>query len=290
MFEPLEAEIVFGHYVQGFSSNFLDVFFQTITWLGNPVFWIFLAALLYWAGEEKKGFFLSLNVLIASAAVGFLKIITGRIRPSSQEFRVLDEFIESKYSLPSGHATTIASIFGYLWEKTNRYAKTGFLILALIVMTSRVYLGVHYLGDVLVGALFGFLIGRLVHVAEQKYEKIKFSQKVIIEEAGLATIVLASLLISLVLREFSLAMLMLGFFAGMFGFKMLEFDQAKAHGKKLFAKIFAGTLTLGLFWIFAGQRFFEAEVLFTIGLWMTLFFPLIWERLAEKKSTTPKQA
>ncbi len=62
------------------------------------------------------------------------------------------------WSFPSGHATTAfagAVALSYLWRR----AAPLFFLLAAAIAFSRVYVGVHYPGDVLAGAALGSLVG-----------------------------------------------------------------------------------------------------------------------------------
>jgi len=280
MFEPLEFEIWFSTFVQGFSGASLDSFFLVLTWLGNPVIWIALAAFLYWKGDEKKSFFLAITILFASALVGILKPVLGRLRPNNEEFRVIVHEIDSIYGLPSGHATTIAGIFGYYLEKFKKNAKIIGLAIVLLVLLSRIYLGAHFLGDVALGGLFGFFIGRLVHALEKGYSKIKFNQKKLLEEIGLGTAIAFALIISLGLRQLELGMVFLGFFAGAFAFKLLNLDSARLSGQKLWAKQLYGFAGLGMIVLAGVVLNLLAEFLFLGGLWITLIYPVIYEKSA----------
>ena len=80
------------------------------------------------------------------------------------------QHIES-YSFPSGHATEafvgaiiIGKKYGHLWL---------FILLALVISFSRVYIGVHYPGDVLAGALLGVGITMIVLHFEENILKLK---------------------------------------------------------------------------------------------------------------------
>jgi len=282
MFEPLEAEIVFSHFVQNFSNASLDSFFLVITQLGNPALWIVLSAFLYWKGDEKKSFFITSVILFSSALVGILKPAIGRLRPSSEEFRVLVQESFSFYALPSGHATTIAGIFGFYWEKFKKNARVIGLLVVFLVLLSRIYLGAHYLGDVLIGGLFGFLIGRLVHYLEQRYVKLKFNQKKILKEIGLITVIVLAIIVALLFRSFELSSGLLGYFAGVFAFKLMNMDSRRLTGKPLWVKEIFGFAGLGIIGFFAFTLNLIAELLFVGGLWITLIFPILYERVLNK--------
>ena len=288
MFEALAPEIAFSLFVQSFSSASLDAFFSVITQLGNPALWVAVSAALYWKGEEKKSFFLAAAVLFSAALVGILKPVLGRLRPPDETFRVLAAETDSMYSLPSGHAATIASVFGYAWEKVKPKARIAGLAIVLLALLSRVYLGAHYIGDVAVGALFGFLIGWLVHVLEQKFTQIKIGQKKMLEEAGLIVAVALSITVSFALRSLALASGLFGFFAGIFGFKLLDMDSSKLSGKKLFLKEIIGFAGLGLI-IFAAQlEAIEPEAYFLAGAWISFIYPLLYEKFLHKTVSRAK--
>ncbi len=108
-------------------------------------------------------------MLIALYSALTLSSMIGRARPFMIESGVL-RWIPSPLSLhafPSAHASAaFALAFAILW--TKRRAAIGPLILASLVAFGRVATGVHYLTDVLGGALVGFLaviIVRLLHAA-----------------------------------------------------------------------------------------------------------------------------
>lgn len=77
---------------------------------------------------------------------------------------------ESSAGFPSGHA---ASGFACAYLLTRSYGKIGALayIPATLIALSRVYVGVHYLTDVLAGMALGTLVGAGVWAAERLYRR-----------------------------------------------------------------------------------------------------------------------
>ena len=63
--------------------------------------------------------------------------------------------------MPSNHASnvfTLTVVLSYFYGKT----KLPLYLLATFISFSRVYVGVHYPGDVIAGGLFGYCIGWLI--------------------------------------------------------------------------------------------------------------------------------
>lgn len=81
----------------------------------------------------------------------------------------------NSFGFVSSHAANAFALVTFFWL---RYRKTKvnlvsvcLLIWAVAVCYSRVYLGKHYPGDVVCGALFGMLVGWLVWFMMKKFEK-----------------------------------------------------------------------------------------------------------------------
>lgn len=95
-----------------------------------------------------------------------------RYRPShNEELKHLLHFYEvkpgeyyqgGKYGFVSSHAANffamIAFIFPFYKEKKN-WILVGLILIGILVAISRIYLGVHYFSDVLIGAALGILVG-----------------------------------------------------------------------------------------------------------------------------------
>ena len=98
--------------------------------------------------------------LFADYAYSLIKILIHRPRP-------LNHFAGAEsFSFPSGHATMSAVTFGILavlvshsmsrWSRSLVYAACGLVIIT--ISYSRVYLGVHWMTDVVGGMLFGMIL------------------------------------------------------------------------------------------------------------------------------------
>jgi undecaprenyl-diphosphatase len=100
-----------------------------------------------------------------------LKILVARPRPylTYEWVKVFGEqWRYSPYSFPSGHAMRCWATNLMLWksikykkERSKVGALIGLIVIAFLISISRVYLGVHYPSDVLIGSLIGIGIGFL---------------------------------------------------------------------------------------------------------------------------------
>ena len=109
------------------------------------------------SGGLKRASAFLFSVILMTLLVSFLKLSTGEPRP----FYIYPELAlgdASGFSFPSGHTATAMLLWGwvYFWLKqAGKSFLLGWGLIVTLVALSRVYLGVHYLGDVLVGALVG---------------------------------------------------------------------------------------------------------------------------------------
>jgi membrane-associated phospholipid phosphatase len=96
---------------------------------------------------------------VAALSVALIKEVTDRARPPVAEESLVPLVpIPESTSFPSGHAATAfaaATAVALLYPRL----RVPVLALAALVALSRVYLGVHYWSDVLVGSLLGVAIG-----------------------------------------------------------------------------------------------------------------------------------
>lgn len=146
--------------------------------------YVLIVALLIWRLGWKKGI---LIVLAAAATFGFcdqcanfVKELVGRVRPLNDEFMMANGLVvlegsSQSFGFFSGHAANsfgLASCtsFGLRLDKrwfpvSSKPAVWGKAYIwwiftwASLVTISRVFVGKHYLGDVLTGAAVGFAVG-----------------------------------------------------------------------------------------------------------------------------------
>jgi undecaprenyl-diphosphatase len=132
--------------------------------LGDGVFWYALMlALIAWHGREALPVVLHMTAagLLGTLVYKWLKGATERPRPyqACSSIYCLTAPLD-RFSFPSGH-TLHAVVFSAV--ATAYYPALGWLVwpFTLLVALSRLVLGLHYMSDVLVGALLGGAIAAL---------------------------------------------------------------------------------------------------------------------------------
>ena len=160
--------------IQQIRFGFLDKLMVFITRLGDEGYlWIAIAVImLFFKKTRKCGIMLGM-VLIAGLIVGNLglKNIIGRERPYVQNPDMLEKLLIpplSSYSCPSGHTMSSVECATVIFLFDKRYGIPAVIIAALIGF-SRMYLYVHFLTDVLLGALIGVALGILVYFIYKKF-------------------------------------------------------------------------------------------------------------------------
>ena len=167
LFDP-ELNIVIRESLSGSMVQFLEI----ITILGHGALLFAFAALLYWFYPDnvsrKRIFILALCVMTL-ALVGGLKGILQVPRP---ELAFAPENYPG-WSTPSAHAMGATAIYGGFATikddklKILRYLGVGLLI--FFIALSRVVIGVHYVGDVILGVILGILLVYLaIHIKRRR--------------------------------------------------------------------------------------------------------------------------
>lgn len=154
-------------------TEFWDPFWLAVSGIAM---WIPLYALLIFLIVRKLSgkqrwialFAVALNVVFTDqGSVQLFKEQFMRLRPCHVEdlvgqIRLVKGSCGGKYGFISSHASNtfgLAVLVGLLLKPHFRYLLPALLFWAALVSYSRVYLGVHYPGDILCGAVFGSLLG-----------------------------------------------------------------------------------------------------------------------------------
>lgn len=142
----------------------MDLFFKTITW-GGSLFVLLPLALVGALWFLGRGRFADAALLVCGLAgssllVHVLKLLFARPRPQAESLLVA---MPPDFSFPSAHTGQAFAFFvACALVLSRHYGHTGAILLwavclliAVLVGVSRVYLQVHFVSDVVFGALVG---------------------------------------------------------------------------------------------------------------------------------------
>src|SRR3989344_5722466 len=112
---------------------------------------VLISSYLLW--DKRKIVYLWAGISFTYVASIVLKLLVQRVRPLGSG--LTSTGLEA-FSFPSSHATVYFFIFAFMAGYYEKYEyRLAFLLLAVLVSLSRVYLGLHYLTDVIGGGLLG---------------------------------------------------------------------------------------------------------------------------------------
>jgi undecaprenyl-diphosphatase len=139
----------------------LTEFFTAITALGSVVVVGVLIAGLWIYRQRETAVLSALGVGIAGITTKSLKILIGRGRP--EDVQNLMMYGADSYAFPSGHTTLAFAMAIALAHTRDRAVERYYLYtLAVLVGISRIYLGAHYVSDVIAGAAIGIVASLVV--------------------------------------------------------------------------------------------------------------------------------
>lgn len=163
--------------INGMHNQVLDF---VMFWLSDKYIWIpFYALLLFLLIKNNKRQWwlvvLSLILLVTltdQISVKLFKDVFLRLRPCHEPLlegmvRTLNGHCGGSYGFVSSHAANtfgLAVFVGTVLRSKYRFLLPFLLIWAALISYSRVYLGVHYPGDVIAGGIVGALTGYLLYL------------------------------------------------------------------------------------------------------------------------------
>jgi undecaprenyl-diphosphatase len=172
-------------YLNGLGSITWDGFWMFITgkWNAIPMYAVLLFLIYKKLGVQHT----ILIVVLVAVMIGctdqlanlFKKVLFLRPRPCHNEFiiekmRLVKSYCGGQYGYFSAHAASsmaLALFLGKLLQPHIKYLYAFLIIWALLVGYSRIYIGVHYPGDVITGFFFGLIIAKLTLILETYFVK-----------------------------------------------------------------------------------------------------------------------
>lgn len=129
------------------------------TFLGTEQFYLLIAPAILWCLDAGLGLRMGLGLSISVLVNSILKITFHAPRPYWVSERVLALAAETSFGAPSAHAQNAVVVWGLLAAWIGKaWAWVAAALLMLMIGLSRIYLGVHFLSDVVLGWLVGALV------------------------------------------------------------------------------------------------------------------------------------
>jgi glycerophosphoryl diester phosphodiesterase len=267
-----------------------DGFFLFLSSLGGENFYLLLFPAIYWSFDRRLGARLAVLFLLTIWLNSLIKLLAGQPRPFQYDSRVqpLDEIETGGF--PSAHTqnTTVIWLYlalryrqGWLWALA--------LLLLILVPLSRLYLGLHFVTDLLGGFVLGLASLALFGWVQPPFERWLGQQSLAIQ---LGVGVVPALILPLLLpgndeNAIAATGTLLGLGVGLaLERRFVRFAVAAGWGRRLLCFI---TGFLVLLVIYVGLRLLIGELTpepvwryvryVPIGLWVTYGAPWLFVRL-----------
>lgn len=158
----LTIDTKFHIFILNIRNNNLNIIFEYLTNLASATLLLAISIILLITMKNKKhSLYILLNLVLAFFSNELAKSIFNRSRPIG--INLIDE---TGLSYPSGHSMVGLCFYGFitylLYKNTKKKSHKIILMFTLILITltigfSRIYLGVHYLTDVIGGFLLAII-------------------------------------------------------------------------------------------------------------------------------------
>ena len=167
-------------YLNNLGTPEFDSFWTTLSKVeANILMYLFLICLFFYVQKIRTKFLnvfylifvIALMITITDQGANLFKDSFQRLRPCYNEsikdsLRLVKENCGGKYGFFSAHASnsfSLAIFFGLLFKNIIRYIILITIVFASLISYSRIYLGVHFPIDIIIGSSFGLSVGFIMY-------------------------------------------------------------------------------------------------------------------------------
>jgi len=182
-----------------FLNSYHSLFFDRLMWLfSNKFFWAPLYAWFLWILYKKypRQYWtvlvtIVLMIIVSDQFCNLAKYSVMRLRPSQEPHlramvHIVNNYRGGMYSFYSGHASNAFAVAFFMITIVagiRKYIIPVSIAYAMLTAYSRIYLGVHYPGDIAAGIIMGTLLGIGFAIAHDKVRARYFAQNINIRKA-----------------------------------------------------------------------------------------------------------
>ncbi len=196
-------------------GDWLALPMRAVSFLGDEEFFLMIMPILYWCVDAALGLRVGLILLISAGLNHALKLVFHAPRPFFYDRAVQTFDSETTFGAPSGHAQNSASVWGLIAAVTShrlpsrrRLAWGLALLLVFLIGLSRLYVGMHFPTDVLLGWAAGFALvwgfRRLEPMLAARLKRLSLGDSILAVFGASLVLVLVSALARLSLSAWTL--------------------------------------------------------------------------------------
>lgn len=154
----LQGGIAFILWFQGL-GGWLVFPMKALSFFGSEEFFLVALPVIYWCFDSRAGLRIGTIVLLTGSLNDVLKLALHGPRPYWYSSQVKAYAAETSFGVPSGHSQTAVGLWGMGAALIKRpWAWAVAVTMMLLIGLSRLYLGVHFVHDVLLGWTLGWVV------------------------------------------------------------------------------------------------------------------------------------
>lgn len=161
-----------------YMDNFMELYSGKFIWIPFYISFAYVVFRNYYWKVAAVWCLIAILLLVINDQLcsSVLRHEVGRMRPSNLDnsisayVHVVDGYRGGRYGFPSAHATNCFGMAFYtMYVLRRRFLTIIMFIWAILMCYSRIYLGLHYLGDVTGGMLLGFVDAAIIYYLFKRF-------------------------------------------------------------------------------------------------------------------------